>query len=317
MTTLFRSVFSEDGFRKLMDGSGAEGGLSNEFPFYPLNSPGMPLPGPNFKREAAAMTGDFSAGLPADFADLGPRDQKKAIAAAQGASINYYLTYLYYRALYDDEFSLSVEFKGRYRPVRYIPGHLWGYEADGPRSAQVMVVGKNPGRDEEDAKRNFVGPTSIYFREQLERLGFKDLGDWYVTNIVRFANFNPASDKLPKAWVNDDLPLLHQEIRLVRPTHMLLLGSEAIAAVLGEGQKFKNTNGKVHRLEFPVHEHGEEEQFHVVNAVTCVHPASVAHEPKHEDDLVKALLYFRDSLGGSSSTLDPEASRQHIVFHNP
>lgn len=318
MTKEFREMFTEEGFHRLLDASGSGGSLADKYPFYPLLSAGMPKPGPNFKRQAFNMVGDSLDGyLPEDFLERKTLDRRRTEKKVREDRTHYFMSYLYYRALYDDNFSIAVEFKGQLRAVTFVPGHLWGFEADGPRKARVMVIGKGPGRDEAEEKRNFVGPTSVYFREVLERMGIHDYLDWYVTNVARFPNFNPASDTTPAAWVNDCLPLLHQELRLVRPDYILLLGSEAISTILGEGQKFKNTNGKTHRYEIPIHGPGEAPAVHVAQVVTCVHPAAVSRDPKHEDDLIKTIRYFRDILSGeAATTLDPESLREHLVFHD-
>lgn len=310
MTVNFRIAYADHAFDELR--AGRPSGLGADFPFYPAGSPDLPKPGRDFLREAENLTGPAERFAPEG--ELRPRELKLATKAAYEAALARNLDRLHYAALYDDAFTLTVEAGGRYRPVPFVLGHQWGYAADGPREAPVMVVGKNPGREEADARRGFVGPTSILFREILEELGVPGLDDWYMTNVVRFQNpLASQGGAVAAAWIADCLPLLHQEMRLVRPRFMLLLGSEAIAAVLGKGQNYKNTQGRVIPLRVPVHRAGEEPAWHEVSVVTSIHPAAVSHDPSKRDDLYRALRYFRAALGGTlAEVADPEADCEYV-----
>ena len=87
--------------------------LDTEFPFYPLNALGMPLPGQDFVDQAAAL-GDNACRI------VGKGPDKRL------AEFGKYLHYLYRRALYDEQFGLNVNYKGRMIPAKFVPGHLLG-----------------------------------------------------------------------------------------------------------------------------------------------------------------------------------------------
>lgn len=316
MTAAFRRAFTEQGFRELLVGGPTS--LAEDFPFYPPGSPGFPSPGKDFLREARNLAGEPEDYTPENAESMRVTDVRRASKQLYEQAVATHLAALHYRALYDDEFALTVELSGRFRVAPFILGHLWGFDADGPREARTMVVGKCPGFEEANEKRNFIGPTSQLFREILEELGFTNYWDWYVTNVSRFPNpLSHQTNSLAAAWINDCLPLLHQEIRIVRPDYMLLLGTEAISAVLGKGETYKSTNGRVNEIEFPIHRPGEEPQFHTVKVITSIHPAAVAHDPAKRDDLYKALRYFKAVLYESPSLIsDPEADREHLLVTN-
>jgi uracil-DNA glycosylase family 4 len=316
MTAPFRRAYTDHGFRDLLNNGLTS--LADNFPFYPLESPGIPKAGPNFVREAVSLAGESQEYLPDNHETMRPMDLKRAQKTMRDEAYRLHLSKLYYQALYDNEFTVTVDLNGRFRSVPFILGHLWGFDADGPRQARVMVVGKSPGREEADEKRNFTGPTSLLFREILDELGFTNYWDWYVTNVCRFPSPRAhQTSSIAAAWINDCLPLLHEEIRLVQPEYLLLLGTEAISAVLGKGETYKSTNGRVNILKVPTHRVGEEPQYREVKVVTCLHPSAVVHDPAKRDDLYKALRYFKAVLYDSLSMLqDPEADCEHLVVHN-
>ncbi len=314
MTIGFRAMYSEDGVRSMVEGRSST--LAEKFPFYPLNSEGFPPAGKDFLIEAAARAGDVeSYAIPDDGVTRSKTEVKKFKKSAHETELRLHLAGMYYRALYDDEFQLNIDLSGRFRTVELILGHLWGSEADGPRAARIMVVGKNPGREEASDRRCFTGPTSQLFREVLEELGFSGLGDWYVTNVVRFPNpLAHQTSEVKAAWINDCLPLLHQELRLVRPTYLLLLGTEAIASVLGKGSTYKSTNGRINHIRIPLHGPGEPEEYHDIQVVSSIHPAAVAHDPSKRDELYTALRYFRSVIDGTlASARNPEEDNEHLA----
>jgi uracil-DNA glycosylase family 4 len=254
------------------------------FPFYPLTAMGMPLPGPDFVRTAEQM---------------GDRDT--VVTGAGGSrrltSFGPYLHYLYRRALYDEQFQMHVELKGRQLAAQFIPGHLWGASTavfgGGPQAADVMIIGKHPGLEEIQSRRNFVGPTSDVLHQAFYELGIpaEVVDSWYFTNVVKHGSLDPNLGSLPTAWIKNCLPLLHEELRLVRPKYILCLGSEASKTVLGGSQYgVNNMHGRVVDIEIPLHVNPNDAPvMHKVRVMACLHPAAVHRTPELEDQ-------FRDQL---------------------
>jgi uracil-DNA glycosylase family 4 len=236
---------------------------SSRYPFYPLDAPEMPPPGPDFALHAAAL--------------CGPDPEAEAMR-------QYMLRLLYLRALYEPNgtFSLPVPLGGRQVVCRVIPGHPWGGEATGPEVPpeglpRVMIVGKMPGRDENETGRNFCGPSGQLLAEALARAGVPEevRSHFYVTNVVRWMNPNPVGDRLPTQWVKDGLPLLHQELRLVKPDYVLCLGSESLKALLGNKAKLSDLSGRAVDLNIPVYDAGQEPRYHTAKLMAVTHPAAV------------------------------------------
>jgi uracil-DNA glycosylase family 4 len=234
------------------------------FPFVPLNAPDMPLPGPNFCRMATAMGAApqiTGKGKTTELVDPGR-----------------YLHYLYRRALYDRRFAMQMFHKGVWLQSNYLTGHPLNAagspsmddedteNAFGPRPSDVMVVGKHPGREELSQLRLFCGPGSEDLYKAFGDLGLAeaDYGDWYVTNAMRFGHLDPNAGSIPADWLKDCAPLLHQELRLVRPKFILCFGAEAIKAVLGKAHTITTIAGRVIQLTYPVHNQGERPEVHTV-----------------------------------------------------
>ena len=246
---------------------------------YPLTAPGMPLPGPNFLRQAADET---------DGADSEVKKTKDGTRLTAGAV----LTTLYRRALREPGFTLPIAVKGGVKKtVTFVPGHVWGEGMDeyaahaldwnvevppvtGPQPADVMVIGKMPWEEETRAGRNFVGPTGQRLLDVCAKVHIKGCHRWYITNVLKFMPPDGGTDV--KKYLKDCLPLLHQELRIVRPRYVLCLGADASTALLGKQYNVGYMEGRVVPLSIPLHlDPAGEPNYHVAQVMTVVHPAQV------------------------------------------
>jgi uracil-DNA glycosylase family 4 len=251
------------------------------FDFYPLDAPEMALPGPDFVRQAEQL------GDPA-YKAVGVREEKRLEAVGP------WLTYLYLRALYDPTFSIDVNVKGTLKTAPFLPGHLWGFTADGPRPADIMVIGKNPGVEEMAEQRNFAGLSSrpLYHALDVLQVPESEREKWYVTSVIKHPHLDPASATLAKSWQANCRPILQQELRLVRPKFILCLGKEASTAVTGNTHAVSAMAGRIVDVKIPLHRYGEEPEYHIAKAMTIYNPAYIAREPKHFDQFRIGLAHF-------------------------
>ena len=112
-----------------------------------------------------------------------------------------------------------------------------GVCGEGPRAARLMIVGEQPGDQEDLAGRPFVGPAGEVLDRALEEAGI-DRADVYVTNAVKHFKHEPRGKrrlhKTPNAGeVQACRWWLDAERRLIRPKVVLALGGTAGLAVLG------------------------------------------------------------------------------------
>ncbi len=112
----------------------------------------------------------------------------------------------------------------------------------GKADAKIMMIAEAPGRQEEKYGRPFVGKAGKVLDAALT--GAKiSRNDVYISNTVKF---RPPKNRKPKRTeVKDFLPSLQQEIEIIQPKIICLLGLTAIEALLGKSCTIKNDNGKI------------------------------------------------------------------------
>ena len=93
---------------------------------------------------------------------------------------------------------------------------------------------------------------------------------------MRWPHLSPQGGTLPQAWIKDCLPLLHEELRILRPDYILCLGAEATKAICGKSVSLQGMVGRHVEYTFPVNLLGEEPVEHVAKVMAVTHPASVA-----------------------------------------
>jgi DNA polymerase len=121
---------------------------------------------------------------------------------------------------------------------------------EGPRRAEVMLVGEQPGDQEDRQGHPFVGPSGRLLDEGLEAAGI-DRARVYVTNAVKHFKFVRVEltrrrlHKKPSAGeVRACHPWLEEEIRMVGPRVIVALGATAAQALLGPKFRVTEQRGK-------------------------------------------------------------------------
>ena len=99
-----------------------------------------------------------------------------------------------------------------------------GVPGDGPLNAMVMIVGQNPGADEDELGKPFVGRAGKYLTKTLLEFGIKR-EEVFITNIVK--HISPKNRKPLDDEVRACLPYLVAQIRIIRPQIIVLLGASA------------------------------------------------------------------------------------------
>ena len=144
---------------------------------------------------------------------------------------------------------------------------------EGPRGADLMFVGEQPGDQEDRAGEPFVGPSGRLFDAALEAAGL-DRSKVYVTNSVKHFKWERGEKgqrrihKKPNAMeIRACRPWLEEEIALVKPRVIVCLGATAAQSLLGN--------------EFRVTKHrGEAVSSRWADAVfATVHPSAVLRTP--------------------------------------
>ena len=95
---------------------------------------------------------------------------------------------------------------------------------EGPLNARVMFVGQNPGADEDELGRPFVGRAGRYLTKTLAEYGIKRK-DLFITNIVK--HVSPKNRKPYPDEVAACLHYLTAQISFIKPKIIVLLGASA------------------------------------------------------------------------------------------
>ena len=111
----------------------------------------------------------------------------------------------------------------------------------GNKNADIMFIGEGPGADEDREGIPFVGKAGQLMNKALEGIGI-NREDLYIANIVKC---RPPSNRVP---TEDEalacLNYLRNQVILVKPKIVVLLGSTALKNIMGEEYGITSSRGK-------------------------------------------------------------------------
>jgi len=111
----------------------------------------------------------------------------------------------------------------------------------GNKEASIMFVGEAPGAEEDKEGVPFIGKAGKLMDEAFKGIGLKK-DEIYFTNIVKC---RPPSNRLLETdEVYACLNYLRNQVILVKPKIIVLLGNIALKSVLGSENDIKNVRGK-------------------------------------------------------------------------
>src|SRR5579871_3152975 len=137
-----------------------------------------------------------------------------------------------------------------------------------------MLVGEQPGNDEDLAGRPFVGPAGRLLDDALEQAGI-DRSLAYVTNVVKHFKWEPRGRRRIHAKPDSKeiaacRPWLDAEIELIHPQVVVCLGATAAQALLG--RQFRVTQQRGEFVDSPLAPY----------VMATVHPSSILRAPDSE-----------------------------------
>jgi len=142
---------------------------------------------------------------------------------------------------------------------------------EGDPHARVMLVGEQPGNEEDLAGRPFVGPAGKLLDRALAAAGI-DRARVYVTNVVKHFKWEPRGKRRIHAKPNAAeiaacRPWLDAELELIKPEILLCLGATAAQALLGRTFRVSKERGKF--VPSPLAPH----------VLATVHPSAILRAP--------------------------------------
>jgi DNA polymerase len=157
---------------------------------------------------------------------------------------------------------------------------------EGRRTARVLLVGEQPGNEEDLTGRPFVGPAGRLLDRALAEAGI-NREDVYVTNVVKHFKWEPRGKrrihKKPNAAeIGACRPWLEIELSLVKPQLVVCLGATAAQALLGKTFKVSQRRG-------------EFVEGGIAPLVTAtVHPSSILRAPDDETRRAEMQRFVQD-----------------------
>ncbi len=170
---------------------------------------------------------------------------------------------------------------------------------EGPAGARMMLVGEQPGDQEDRRGEPFVGPAGRLLDTALREAGI-DREPLYVTNAVKHFKFVPAErgtrriHKTPsRTEVVSCRPWLLAELRAVGPEVVVCLGATAAKALLGNDFRLTAHRGEELRLA----ERADPAADPAV--VATLHPSAVLRGPAEarEESLASLISDLRFAAG--------------------
>ena len=145
---------------------------------------------------------------------------------------------------------------------------------EGPKHAPIMLLGEQPGDQEDVSGKPFVGPAGKLLDRALEEAGIQR-DEVYVTNTVKHFKWEPRGKRRIHQKPNSReiaacRPWMEAELRLVKPRLLVCLGSTAGQAIFGPSFRVTKERGKVLQSEF------------AAKVVATVHPSSLLRQPDEE-----------------------------------
>jgi DNA polymerase len=172
----------------------------------------------------------------------------------------------------------------------------------GPADARIVLVGEQPGDQEDRQGAPFVGPAGEVLDRALAEAGLSRAG-LYVTNAVKHFSFvqrgpRRIHQKPRLAEVMACRPWLEAELALLRPDIVVCLGATAASALLGSEFRVMRDRGRFQRTRW------------AARVLATIHPSAVLRGP---DEAAQRELYtllvedLRTAARAAAAAPAPEA----------
>jgi uracil-DNA glycosylase family protein len=157
---------------------------------------------------------------------------------------------------------------------------------EGLRTARIVMIGEQPGNDEDLRGRPFVGPAGRILDRALTDASI-DRKQVYLTNAVKHFKFEERGKrrihKKPNTGeINACRPWLEAEIHLIKPKVIVCLGATASQTVMGK--TFRLTKERGVPLAHPW----------AASVVATVHPSAILRVPDQEQRRSEYARFVED-----------------------
>ena len=156
--------------------------------------------------------------------------------------------------------------------------------SDGNINSKVMIIGEGPGAQEDLKGKPFVGRAGQLLDKMLSAINL-DRNKVYISNVVNYrppANRKPTDEEIERYF-----PFLKDHIEIINPKILLLLGSTALKAIIGDRETISNARGKWSNKSI-----GDSQPW----IIASFHPAFLMRQPEQKKLSWVDLKMIRDKL---------------------
>ena len=154
--------------------------------------------------------------------------------------------------------------------------------SDGNPKSKIMLVGEAPGANEDEEGLPFVGRAGALLDKMLASINL-DRKKVYISNIV---NFRPPDNRRPTdEEIKKYLPYITRHIEIISPKILVLLGSTAMNALIGNENVISKMRGKWIEKKFG---------SCTVSVIITFHPAFLMRQPAQKKMAWIDLKMIRD-----------------------
>lgn len=151
---------------------------------------------------------------------------------------------------------------------------------EGRKNARVIMIGEQPGDQEDKSGKPFVGPSGQLLDSALDEVGI-DRDDVYVTNSVKHFKWEPRGTRRIHAKPNAReiqacKPWLSAELQVVKPQMVVCLGATAAQALMGKDFRITKSRGEIFR-----------DTQYAPWLMATVHPSSILRAPSEEREAAR------------------------------
>jgi uracil-DNA glycosylase len=152
----------------------------------------------------------------------------------------------------------------------------------GSPASRLMFVGEAPGADEDRLGEPFVGRAGQLLTDIITKGMGLARDQVYIANILKCRppeNRNPTNDEMDNCF-----SYLEQQIEIIRPEFLCLLGRIAVQSILNTTQSMGKMRGKWHR-------------YRGVRTIVTYHPAYLLRNPAAKKDTWEDLQMLMKEMG--------------------
>jgi len=168
--------------------------------------------------------------------------------------------------------------------------------SDGVPTADVMVLGEAPGREEDRQGLPFVGRSGKLLDDMLAAIGLSRTRDVYISNILPW---RPPGDRTPTdGEIAACLPFTLRHLALIRPKVVVLLGGTAAKSMLIRREGITRLRGTWAEIDPAVH--GMADAAGAVDrfpAMPTFHPAYLLRTPAQKRQAWRDLVSVKSRIG--------------------